>query len=76
MAVSPEYKQLTYPMHLRIIWVYKCWLGSLKIQYFFLSFFKELHLQHMEIPGLGVRSELQLLACTTAAAMWDLSLYL
>ena len=36
------------------------------------------HLQHMEVPRLGVKSELQLLACATATAMpdptcvWDL----
>ena len=31
-----------------------------------------LHSQHMEIPILGVKSELQLLAYTTATATWDL----
>ena len=31
------------------------------------------HLWHMEVPGLGVESELQLAAYTTASAMWDLS---
>ena len=29
------------------------------------------HLQHMEVPGLGAELELQLLADTTAAAMWN-----
>ena len=29
------------------------------------------HLQHMEVPRLGVKSELQLLACITATATWD-----
>ena len=28
----------------------------------------------MEVPRLGVESELQLLACITATATWDLSL--
>ena len=32
------------------------------------------HLWHMEVPALGVESELQLPACTTATATWDLSL--
>ena len=32
-----------------------------------------LHLRHMEFPRLGVKSELHLLAYTTATAMWDLS---
>ena len=32
-------------------------------------FFLQLHLGHREVPGLGVKSELQLLAYTTA--MWD-----
>ena len=30
-----------------------------------------LHQWHMEVPGLGVESELQLLAYTTATAMQD-----
>ena len=29
------------------------------------------HPQHMEVPRLGVESELQLLAYTTATATWD-----
>ena len=39
----------------------------------FLFFFLLLHLQHMEVPGLGVESELQLLVYTIATAMLDLS---
>ena len=40
---------------------------------FFLFFFSlGLHLQHMEVPRLGVKSEPQLLAYTTATATWDL----
>ena len=31
------------------------------------------HLRHMEVPRLGVESELQLPAYTTATATWDLS---
>ena len=38
-----------------------------------LFFFLWPHLQHMEVPRLGVESELQLLACTTATATQDLS---
>ena len=34
-------------------------------------FFLGLHLQHLEVPGLGVMLELQLLACTTGTAMPD-----
>ena len=33
--------------------------------------FLGLHLQHMEVPKLGVQSELQLLAYTTATETWD-----
>ena len=36
-------------------------------------FFLRLHLQHIEFPGLGVESELQLPAYATATAMPDLS---
>ena len=42
-------------------------------QFFFLFFFcfVGLHLQHMEVPRLGVKSYLQLLAYCTAPAMPD-----
>ena len=36
-------------------------------------FFLGLHFQHMEVLRLGVKSELQLPAYTTAMAAWDLS---
>ena len=42
------------------------WLLSYKTTLFFVLFLG-LHLQHMEIPRLGVESELQLLAYATAA---------
>ena len=42
-----------------------------KVSFFF--FFLGPHLQHMEIPGLGIELELQLPAYTTATATWDLS---
>ena len=45
---------------------------QLKLTFFF-SFFQMSTLQHVEVPGLGVESELQLQACTTATATWDLS---
>ena len=37
----------------------------------FIFFFLGPHLQHMEVPGLGVESELQLSAYTTAMATPD-----
>ena len=40
--------------------------------HFFFFRFLGLHQLHMEVPMLGVKLELQLLAYTTAAAMWDL----
>ena len=40
---------------------------------FFFCFFWGLHQWHMEVPRLGVESELQLLAYTTATAAQDLS---
>ena len=42
-------------------------------KYIFFSVFLELHPWHMEVPKLGVKSELQLLVYTTATAIWDLS---
>ena len=48
----------------------KCW----PIIFLFYSFFLlGPHRQHMEVPGLGVKWELQLTAYTTATATWDLS---
>ena len=41
--------------------------------YSFILVFLGPHLWHMEVPRLGVQSELQLPAYTTATAMWDLS---
>ena len=38
---------------------------------FFFLCFLGLYLQHMEVPRLGVKSELQLPACAKAMATWD-----
>ena len=52
---------------------------TLKLQlvafFFFFFFFVFLgpQLRHMDVPRLGVESELQLLAYVTATAVWDLS---
>ena len=53
-------------------------LGSKALAVFFFFFFSPffflgLHLQHKEVPRLGVELELQLPAYTTARAMQDLS---
>ena len=39
--------------------------------FFFFFGFLGLHSWHMEVPQLGVESELQLLAYATASAPWD-----
>ena len=44
--------------------------GKITFSCLFVAFL-ELHLQHMEVPRLGVKSELQVPAYTTATAMWD-----
>jgi len=49
------------------------WNSRLRIQWLFLVLLGP-HLWHMEIPRLGVKSELQFLAYTTARAMQDQSL--
>jgi len=45
----------------------------LSLSFFFFPCFLGLHLQHMEVPRLGVKSELQLLPYTMATTTWDLS---
>ena len=49
-------------------------LFSIKKKYFFVFFFLGPYPQHMEVPRLGVKSELQPLVYSTAIATWDLSL--
>ena len=64
--------------------VYKCFVGLYILQivslsmvclfiFFFFLFFLGPTLQHIEVPRLGVKSELQLLAYTTAIATCNLS---
>ena len=43
------------------------------LSFFVCLVFLGLHLQHMEVPRLGVELELQLLGTATATAMQDLS---
>ena len=43
-------------------------LPFLSFFFFFFFFYLGLHLQHMEVPRLGVESEIQLPAYTTAIA--------
>ena len=45
-------------------------------EHFFVCVFLGPNLRHMEVPRLGVKSELQLPAYTTATAILDLSLTL
>ena len=53
---------------------YKMKLVPKSISFFLFFFsFSGLQLWHMEVPGLGVESELQLLAYATATARPDLS---
>ena len=49
------------------------WAWLLNFQEFYFLVFLGLHSQHMEVPGLGVQSELQLPAYATATATPDLS---
>ena len=64
---------LLWPPGLFSLWVTSLVSFFLSLSLFFFFFFFGLHLQHMEVPGLGVKSELQLLAYTTATAMWNLT---
>ena len=52
------------------------WLDDILVpfQLLYFFFFLRLHLHHMEVPRLGVKSEWKLLAYTTATAKLDLSL--
>ena len=48
-----------------------CFLSCFFFLFYFLFFFLGPHLQHIEVPRLGVESELQLLVYTIATAMLD-----
>ena len=50
-----------------------CFLSCFFFLFYFLFFFLGPHLQHIEVPRLGVESELQLLADATATATWEMS---
>ena len=50
----------------------KCFFFVFWFYLFVCLHFLGLHLWHMEVPRLGVKSELQLPAYTKATAMWDL----
>ena len=53
-----------------------CWYFTFNFLFFsflLIFVFLGLHLWHMEVPRLGVESELQLLAYTIATATWDQS---
>ena len=56
-----------WPRNFYMLWCIK------KVFWFFFLFFLGLHLRHMEVPRLGIKSELQLLVYATATAMRDLS---
>ena len=52
---------------------YKVHASSLDLIIITIICFLGPHLRHMEVPRLGIKSELRLPAYTTAAAMQDLS---
>ena len=54
-------------------WMSMWWIHHIKITviYLLIFCFSRPHLRHMEVPTLGIKSELQLLAYTTATAAWD-----
>ena len=63
--------------HGRVCIMFKPYLKQFIFFSFFFSFlffyFLKLYPWHMEVPRLGVESELQMLAYITATAMWNLS---
>ena len=57
-----------------VFWRLQNWfMSELPILFLFLFCFVGSHPQHMEVPRLGVKSELQMPTYTTATAMPDLS---
>ena len=65
-----SYQNSLYPQHPK----FENCSGTIYWWCNFFSFFLGMHLRHMEVPRLGVKSELQLLAYSTATAMPDPSL--
>jgi len=64
LAETPHLKKISYKRKLLV----KSYLCMYVFIYLFTFVFLGPHLQHMEIPRVGVKSELQLLAYTTATA--------
>ena len=68
---------LQFLLYSKVTQIYICVCVCVYI-YIFLSYYSYFHFQshtcwHMEVPELGVESELQLLSCATATATQDLS---
>ena len=66
----PEDFQLALPRSIGGIIIYSIY-SLVECVCFSFSFFLGPHLQHMEVPRLGVESELHLLAYATATAIHD-----
>ena len=65
---------ITSDRYIYFVSLFKYNLYITEFNFFFVCFcFLGLNMRHMEVPGLGVKLELQLQACTIATAMPDLS---
>ena len=76
LKVSQSLQDLVVSSH-PSLWLDILSFTQLPWEFYFILFiyvFLDLHLQHMEVPGLGVKSELQLPAYSTATATPDLKL--
>ena len=71
-TLKPSNKNFLVEARQVFIWFFKL-PGFQKVQDIHIFLFWGPHLGHMEVPRLGVKSELQLSAYTTATTTWDLS---
>ena len=72
-AVSRTHQALSHLVHSCLYFLTGRLFPEIPVVHSIISFFAFLgpHLQHMEVPRLGVELKVQLLACTTATAMRD-----
>ena len=73
-TANMKHDMMIFELNFYFHWEFSClsWHFDFFFFFFFLVFLRP-YPRHMEVPRLGIKSELQLPGYATATAMWDLS---